>query len=80
VLLALQARGQAFSHGGALRGGRPGIGVLTLTPFIPAQRVVNIGMPQRGLPIVDPKTGLMDQNWYLFLHALWQRGGGPIGN
>jgi hypothetical protein len=37
-------------------------------------------MPQRGLPIADPKTGQMNQNWYLFFHALWQRGGGPIGN
>jgi len=80
VIAPLHAKGQAFAHGGALRGGRDGIGVLTLTPFIPAQNVINIGMPQRGLPIADPKTGQMNQNWYLFFHALWQRGGGPIGN
>jgi hypothetical protein len=76
----LSGAGRAVSHGGAAPGGHPGLGVLTLTPFVPAQRVFNIGMPQRGLPIADPKTGMMDQNWYLFFHALWQRGGGPIGN
>jgi hypothetical protein len=93
-LLALSGRSGIRIHGRpglhanvllALAGGKAGIrlhgrATFTITPFIPSQNVINIGFPQRGLPIADPKTGVMDQNWYLFFHALWKRGGGPIGN
>ena len=78
--LALVSRGSAFSHGGMAPGSAQGTGVLRLTPFVPVQNIVNIGFPQRGYPMVDPKTGLINETWYRFMQALWLRGGGNIGN
>jgi hypothetical protein len=83
VLVALQARGQARGHGGKI----PGTSItgvsLTLTPFIPAQVAINIGMPQRGYPIgVDAQGNpiTMNEQWFRLLLALWNRTGGPKGN
>lgn len=29
--------------------------------------------------LVDPRTGIINREWYLFFQALWQRSGGAIG-
>jgi len=79
VIVALHSRGQAFAHGGMVRGGQQGTGTLTLKPFVPFQNIVDIGFPQRGYPMVDPKTGLINETWYRFMQSVWLRGGGNIG-
>ena len=79
IIVPLHSRGQAFAHGGMVRGGQQGTGVLTLKPFVPFQNVVEIGFPQRGYPMVDPQTGLINETWYRFMQSVWLRGGGTTG-
>ena len=39
---------------------------------------LNQGFPSINMPFVDPETGVMNQTWYQFLIALWNRTGqGP---
>jgi hypothetical protein len=73
TFLQLFARSQARSHG---RTGNPPI---ILTPFVPSQNVLKIGFPQRGYPLVNADTGLVNETWYRFFQTMWLNGGGTIG-
>lgn len=38
------------------------------------------GFPKISEPIVDPRTGLINQTWLQLLISLWNRTGGPSGS